>query len=133
MLLFLLVNPDHECPYSQEIEECGVQGFSKVKDELRKLMEQKKKPRHSEEYNSYRLTQWSKINKAFEACSSFVPSERVSAEDALTIVCPDCDSSGEELTVITAAPASLTDVDKDFDSSKHFSSIPAAHHQLLSV
>ncbi|XP_028403407.1 uncharacterized protein LOC114526104 [Dendronephthya gigantea] len=124
MVLFLLVNPDVEYPYSQEIEECGFESFSEVKDELRKLMEQKKKPRHSVEYDSLRLTQWSKISKAFEACSSFIPSERVSAEEALTIVCPDCESSGEALAVIPA-PECLINVNKDPSSSKHGSTISA--------
>ena len=42
MLLFLLINPDNEHPYSLELNECGLESFSETKDELQKLMEQRK-------------------------------------------------------------------------------------------
>ena len=87
MLLFMLLNPDQEFPYSQEMEDLNVESASEAKDVIGKLMDKKKKPAHSTKYDSLRVAQWSYINEAYEMCTSFQPSQRASAHDVLTVLC----------------------------------------------
>ena len=80
---------------------------------------------HSAKFSFLRLTQWSKINEAFEVCSSFVSSARALAKETLTILCQGCDPGGKESTVVLADRDGLMYVGKDFGSSKHNSIVVA--------
>ena len=85
MVLFMLLNPDQEFPYSQEMEDHNVECTSEARDVMRKLMEKKKTPAHSTD--CLRVAQWSCINEAYEMCTSFQSSQRASAHDVLTVLC----------------------------------------------
>ena len=87
MVLFMLLNPDQEFPYSQEMEDHNVECTSEARDVMRKLMEKKKPPEHSTKYDCLHDAQWSCINEAYEMCTSFQPSQRASAHDVLTVLC----------------------------------------------
>ena len=86
MLLFVLLNPELEIPYSQELEERDIEDSSEARVLLGELMDRKEKPAHSNVHESLRVEQWSQINKAYEMCTAFQPSERASACDVLTVL-----------------------------------------------
>jgi hypothetical protein len=83
----MLLNPDQEFPYSQEIEDHKVECTSKARDVMRKLMEKKEIPGHSTEYDCLLVAQSSCINEAYQMCTSFQPSQTASAHDVLTVLC----------------------------------------------
>ena len=87
MVLFMLMNPDLEFPYSKELEDEDVECPSEARNVIGKLMDEGKKPAHSVEFDSFRVAQWSYINEAYELCTFFEPSQRASAHDVLTVLC----------------------------------------------
>ena len=86
MLLFVLLNPELEFPYSQELEEEEIYESSEARISLRKLMDRKEKPAHSNVHKSLRVEQWSQINKAYEMCTTFPPGKKPLASDVLTVL-----------------------------------------------
>ena len=86
-------------------------------------MEQYQTPTHSAKYRSLRDTKWQKIYQAFEACSTFEPCARVSAQEALYIMCPD-NANGDHLKndtnamVIPTVEPGYSDQDLELGPSK---------------
>lgn len=86
MLLFVLINPDLEFPYCQELEECKVGNASEARNVLEKHLKQHKKPLHSDTFKSLRLSTWYLVDKMYEACTAFNACERLSAAQVLTML-----------------------------------------------
>lgn len=87
MLLFVLINPDLEFPYCQElVEECKVGNASEARNVLEKHLKQHKKPLHSDTFKSLRLSTWYLVDKMYEACTAFNACERLSAAQVLTML-----------------------------------------------
>lgn len=86
MFMFILLNPDLEYPYAIEMENQSVSTSTQARTAIHSLMHHNKKPTFSEKYSSIRAVDWICIEKAFQACTSFLPSERVTASQALRIV-----------------------------------------------
>jgi serine/threonine protein kinase len=87
MVMFMLINPDVEAPYSLELEEKQVDTVSEAKTVLQDFMNIEKKPEYSAKYSILRKSpDWLKIEQAFESCTAFKLEDRLTVVEALKIV-----------------------------------------------
>ena len=76
MVLFILVNRDLKYPYELDMDP-DESTINQIKD----LLINRKHPKGSPKYNEMQTTKWLLIQKAFEACTNFDPSQRLTADN----------------------------------------------------
>lgn len=76
MVLFILVNPDLKYPYELDMDP-----DESTIDQIQDLLINRKRPKGSPKYNEMQTTKWLLIQKAFEACTNFDPSQRPTADN----------------------------------------------------
>lgn len=76
--LFVLLNPDLQCPYLIEHREKALMPYRKV---IEGKMRGRERPRMSEKYNRKQASEWNKVEKAFHQCIVFDASARPAARD----------------------------------------------------
>ena len=75
MVLFCIANPNLKYPYQLDINH-----DTSFVDQVQELLIKKKRPTGSPKYREMQSTKWLQIQKVFEACTNFDPSQRPSAE-----------------------------------------------------
>ena len=83
MVMFLLVNPDLECPYSIELGKYKeLSSISEAKEVVRLVVSTGKRPQFSKKHEDVRLERsWKKICEAYYACTAFQPGGRACAKE----------------------------------------------------
>ena len=76
MVLFILVNPDLKYPYELDIDP-----NESTIDQIQDLLINCKRPKESSKYIEMQTTKWLLMQKAFEDCTNFDPSQRPTAEN----------------------------------------------------
>ena len=76
MVLFILVNPDLKYPYELDIDP-----NESTIDQIQDLLINCKRPKQSSKYIEMQTTKWLLMQKAFEDCTNFDPSQRPTAEN----------------------------------------------------
>jgi serine/threonine protein kinase len=82
MVLFCLVNPDLKYPYQLDINH-DENPIEQVED----LLTNHKRPTPSTKYSEMQTANWLIIHEAYEACTNFEPSQRLSAEQIKHKLC----------------------------------------------
>lgn len=81
MVFFILLNPDLQYPYDKELQSLKRRTAENAKKEISYRMENYEKPCFSDKHSLLQSTVWVSIDRAFEVCTVFCPSERPSASD----------------------------------------------------
>ena len=76
MVLFILVNPDLKYPYELDIDP-----NESTIDQIQDLLINCKRPKKSSKCIEMQTTKWLFMQKAFEDCTNFNPSQRPTAEN----------------------------------------------------
>ena len=92
MLIFNIINPCLHYPYEIELRRSG-KGDSKEK--IAGLLSNRKKPEGSPKYRQKCAMEWSQLWKAYDACTNFVPSERLDAQRVLRMLLGGLDDVDE--------------------------------------
>ena len=83
MLVFNIINPCLHYPFEIELQR---QGKVNVKDKIGELLRNGKKPEGSPKYQERCAKGWSQLRKACDACTHFVPSERLDVRGTLRML-----------------------------------------------
>ena len=75
MVLFILVNPD-----LKYLHELDIDPNKSTIDQIQDLLINRKCPKESSKYIEMQTTKWRFIQKAFEDCTNFDPSQRPTAQ-----------------------------------------------------
>ena len=78
MLFFMLMNPDLQYPFQNELEKLPERSFEALKKVIGRLSQQLK-PSFSNTFSLLQAKDWQEVDRGFDECTKFRPADRPSA------------------------------------------------------